>query len=155
MPRPSANKSKGLSSYTNRTKMGFNTIDSIVVNWEVTQKLGPMVPMDLRELTMQAFHGVGHPEAEGDHNKNKQIRRLRPLVRPAVTCSFMDWYPGMASWGQRPQIMAILLQGCGDLKGTEGSPFTYRIKSTCQNTNCWFPIYFCLQHFMNAISFQY
>ena len=28
-----------------------------------------------------------------------------------------DWYPGMASWGQRPQIMAILLQGCGDLKG--------------------------------------
>ena len=77
--------------------MGFNTIDSIDVTREVTQKLGPMVPMDLRELTMQAFHGVGHPEAEGDHNKNKQIRRLRPLVRPAVTCSFMDWYPGMAS----------------------------------------------------------
>ena len=97
--------------------MGFNTIDSIDVNWEVTQKLGPMVPMDLRELTMQAFHGVGHPEAEGDHNKNKQIRRLRPLLRPAVMCSFMDWYPGMASWGQRPQIMAIPLQGCGDLKG--------------------------------------
>ena len=77
--------------------MGFHTIDSVDVNCEVTQRLGPMVPKDLRELTMQAFHGVGHPAAERDHKKNKQIQRLRPLVRPVVTHSFMDWYPGMAS----------------------------------------------------------
>ena len=77
--------------------MGFLTIDGVNVKSEVTQKLGPMVPMDLRELTMQAFHGVGHPAAERDHKKSKQIQRLRPLVRPVVTHSFMDWYPGMAS----------------------------------------------------------
>ena len=31
--------------------MGFCTIDGVDVNCEVTQKLGPIVPMDLRELT--------------------------------------------------------------------------------------------------------
>ena len=70
--------------------MGFCTINGVDVNCEVTQKLEPMVPMDLRELIMQAFHGVGYPAAERDHKMNKQIRRLRPLVRPAVMRSFMD-----------------------------------------------------------------
>ena len=57
--------------------------------------MGPMVPMDFRELTMQAFHAVGHPAAERDRKKNKQIWRLRPLVRPAAMRSFMDGYPGL------------------------------------------------------------
>ena len=54
----------GFTGECNRTKMGFHTIDGVDIYCEVTQKLGPMVPMDLRELTMQTFHGVGHPAAK-------------------------------------------------------------------------------------------
>ena len=62
--------------------MCVHKIDGVDI---LRKKLGPKVPIDLGELRMQAFHGVSHPAAKRDHKKNKQIQRLRPQVRPAVT----------------------------------------------------------------------
>ena len=42
-------------------KMGWHKIDDIDIFCEVSKDPRPMVPVELRDIIMQTFHGVGHP----------------------------------------------------------------------------------------------
>ena len=45
-------------------KMGYHTIDGYSIYCEVTNDPRPMIPTELREVIMQTFHALGHPNAK-------------------------------------------------------------------------------------------
>ena len=66
----------GFTGECNRTKMGFHTIDGVDIYCEVTQKLGPMVPMDLKRANNADIPWSRSSSSQRDRKKNKQILLL-------------------------------------------------------------------------------
>ena len=55
-------KSHKMGNMPKSVKMGVETVDGVELYCEVSGNPRPMVPLELREVIMQTFHALGHPQ---------------------------------------------------------------------------------------------